>query len=113
MTYWPSLNLNVHDLTRSFTDATFQFNKPSNATKIALVLFVVTFLFGYDYRTKVDYWIFNLMEDIQQFNSFPQEKYIYQMTYPYLYKGIRSPPSRTELGRWHFYDFPIVFQVHF
>ena len=65
MTYWPSLNLNVHDLTQSFTDATFQFNKPSNATKIALVLFVVTFLFGYDCRTKVDYWIFNLMEDIQ------------------------------------------------
>ena len=64
MTYWPSPNLNVFNLTRSFTDATFQFKKPSNAAKIALVLFVVTFLFGYDYRTKVDPWIFNLIEDI-------------------------------------------------
>ena len=70
MTYWPSLNLNVHDLTRSFTDATFQFKKPSDAIKIALVLFVVTFLFVFDYKTKVDPWIFNLVGDIQQFNSF-------------------------------------------
>ena len=113
MTYWPSLNLNVCDLTWSFTDATFQFKKPSYATKIALVLFGVTILFGYDYKTKVDPWIFNLVEDIQQFNSFPWEKYVYQMTYHYLYKGIRFPSSRIELARWHFYGFPIVFQVHF
>ena len=65
MIYWSSLNLNVRDLTRSFTEATFQFKKPSDAVKIALILFVVTFLFGYDYRTKVNPWIFNLVEDIQ------------------------------------------------
>ena len=98
MTYWHSLNLNVRDLTRSFTEATFQFKKPSNAVKIVLILFVVTFLFGYDYRTKVNLWIFNLVEDIQQFNSFTWGKYVHQMTYHYLYKGIHSPPSRTELA---------------
>ena len=64
MTYWPSLNLNVHDLTQSFTDAIFQFKKPSDAIKIVLVMFVVAFLF-YDCRTKVDLWIFNLVEDMQ------------------------------------------------
>ena len=70
MTYWLSLDLDVFDLQRSFTDATFQFKKPLDAVKIALVLFVVAFLFGYDYRSKVDPWIFNLVGDIQQFNSF-------------------------------------------
>ena len=64
MTYWPSLNLNVRNLTWNFTDARLQFKKPSDAIKIALVLFVVTFLFVFDYKTKVDPWIFNLIEDI-------------------------------------------------
>ena len=54
MTYWPSLDLDVFSLQWSFTDATFQFKKHLYAAKIALVLFVVTFLFGYDSRTKVD-----------------------------------------------------------
>ena len=70
MTYWPSLNLNIFYLHRSFTNVTFQFKKPLDSVKIALVLFVVAFLFGYDYRSKVDPWIFNLVGDIQQFNSF-------------------------------------------
>ena len=98
MTNWPSMNLDAFGLQRSFTDVTFQFKKPSDAIKIVLVMFVVAFLF-YDCRTKVDLWIFNLVDDIQQFNSFPREIYVYRMTYHYLYEGIRSPPSRITLAR--------------
>ena len=54
MTYWPSLDLDVFSLQWSFTDATFQFKKPLDADKIGLVLFVVAFLFRYDYKIKVD-----------------------------------------------------------
>ena len=65
MTYRLGLVLDFFGLQQSFTDATFQFKKLLNVAKIGMVLFVVAFLFGYDYMTKVDPWIFNLVEDMQ------------------------------------------------
>ena len=37
---------------------------------MALVLFVERFLFGADYRKTVSPWLFSLVEDMEQFNSF-------------------------------------------
>ena len=59
--------------------------------KMALVLFVERFLFGADYRKIISPWLFSLAEDIEQFNSFPWEKFIFQMTLHYLNNVSRAP----------------------
>ena len=77
---------------------------------MALVLFVERFLFGVDYRKTVSPWLFSLAEDMEQFNSFSWEKFVFQMTLHYL----NNAPS-LRLGkdhiRWDFYGFPIILQV--
>ena len=111
--YWPTMDVNVTRLNQRFIEPGAVFQKPLDAFKIALVLFVETFLFGSDYRKKVSSWLFSLVEELEQFNRFPWGKHVYQRTFQYLYKGIRSPQPGTDSVRWHLYGFPIALQVVF
>ena len=69
------------------------------------------FLFGADYRKTVSPWLFTLAEDMKQFNSFPWEKFIFQMTLHYLNNASRALKPKKDQMRWHFYGFSIVLQV--
>ena len=62
--------------------------------KITLVLFVERFLFGADYRKNVSPWLFTLVGDMEQFNSFLWEKFVFQMTLNYLNNASRPKPGR-------------------
>ena len=75
---------------------------------MALVLFVERFLFRTDYRKTVSPWLFSL--DKEQFNSFSWEKFVFQMTLHYLKNAHSLRPGKDHI-RWHFYGFPIIFQV--
>ena len=86
------------------------FLRRKDPLKMALVLFVEIFLFGADYRKIVSPWLFSLAENMEQFNSFPWEKFVFQMTLHYL-KNAPSPQPGKDHIRWHFYGFPIIFQV--
>ena len=76
--------------------------------KITLVLFVERFLFGADYRKNVSPWLFTLVGDMEQFNSFLSEKFVFQMTLNYLNNASRSLKPGKDQIRWHFYGFLIV-----
>ena len=88
-----------------------RFEYRDDPLKIALVLFVERFLFGADYRKTIFPWLFSLAEDIEQFNSFPLGKFVFQMTLNYLNNVSRSLKPKKNQIRWHFYGFPIVLQV--
>ena len=77
---------------------------------MALVLFVERFLFDADYRKIVSLWLFSLAENIEQFNSFPWGKFVFQMTLYYLKNAPSLRPGKDHM-RWHFYEFSIIFQV--
>ena len=70
------------------------FSQREDPLKMALVLFVERFLFGADYRKTVSPWLFSLAEDIEQFNSFSWEKFIFQMTLHYLNNAPSSRPGK-------------------
>ena len=53
------------------------FSHREDPLKMTLVLFVERFLFGADYKKIVSPWLFSLAEDMEQFNSFPWEKFVY------------------------------------
>ena len=88
-----------------------RFEHREDPLKIALVLFVERFLFGADYRKTVSPW-FSLAEDIEQFNSFPWGKFVFQMTFHYLNNASRSPRPGKDHTLWHFYGFSIILKVH-
>ena len=79
-----------------------RFEHRDNPLKIALVLFVERFLFGADNWKTVFLWLFSLVEDIEQFNSFPWEKFVFQMTLHYLnntsYPKLRKDHIRIFIG---------------
>ena len=78
---------------------------------MALALFVERFMFGADYKKIVSPWLFTFAEDLEQFNSFPWEKFVFQMTLHYLNNASHYPKLGKEQIRWHFYGFSIVLQV--
>ena len=86
------------------------FSQREDPLKMALVLFVERFLFGADYMKTVSPWLFSLAEDMEQFNSFSWEKFVFQMTFHYL-NNAPSPRLGKDTIRWYFYGFPIIFQV--
>ena len=88
-----------------------RFEHREDPLKIALVLFVERFLFGANYRKTVSPWLFTLVEDMEQFNSFLWGKFVFQMTFHYLNNANRAPKPGNDQMRWHFYGFPIVLQV--
>ena len=68
-----------------------RFEHREDPLKIALVLFVGRFLFGANYRKTVSLWLFTLVEDMKQFNSFSWGKFIFQITLHYLNNTRRAP----------------------
>ena len=74
-----------------------RFEHRDDPLKIALVLFVEKFLFGADYRKTVSPWLFSLVEDMEQFNSFLWEKFIFQMTLYYLNNASSPRPGKDHI----------------
>ena len=74
------------------------FSHREDPLKMTLVLFVERFLFGAYYRKIVSPWLFSLAEDMEQFNSFPWEKFVFQMTLHYLNNANRfSKPGKDQI----------------
>ena len=88
-----------------------RFEHREDPLKIALVLFVERFLFGADYKKTVSPWLFILAEDMEQFNSFLWEKFVFQITLHYLNNASCAPKLGKDQMRWYFYGSPIVLQV--
>ena len=108
--YWPNRKIDVVSLQSRLCEQGAIFSQREDPLKMALVLFVERFLFGADYRKTVSPWLFSLAEDMEQFNSFPWEKFIFQMTLHYLNNATSLRPGKDHI-RWHFYGFPIILQV--
>ncbi|XVE80342.1 hypothetical protein DITRI_Ditri14bG0132300 [Diplodiscus trichospermus] len=88
------------------------FETAQDAYKIALVTFVCCILFGPDYRAFAPLWVFHLVENTMQFNTFPWGKYSYEMTCHYLRSGIRSCKFIPgELSRYHLYGLSWALQI--
>ena len=68
--YWPNGKIDVVSLQMQLCEQGARFKHRDDPLKIALVLFVERFLFGADYRKTVSPWLFSLVEDMEQFNSF-------------------------------------------
>ena len=69
--YWPNEKIDVVSLQARLCEQDAMFSQREDPLKMALVLFVERFLFGADYRKNVSPWLFSLVEEIEQFNSFP------------------------------------------
>ena len=108
--YWPSGKIDVVNLQTRLCEQDANFTYREDPLKMALVLFVERFLFGADYRKTVSPWLFSLVEHMEQFNSFPWGKFVFQMTLHYL-NNAPSPRPGKDTTRWHFYGFPIILQV--
>ncbi|KAK3218641.1 hypothetical protein Dsin_012611 [Dipteronia sinensis] len=66
------------------------FDQPKDCLKMALVLIANNVLFGQDLRRKVTLWLFQMVENLEAFNSFPWGSYVSMMTIHYLRPGFRS-----------------------
>ena len=108
--YWPNGKVDLVSLETRLCEQNAIFSQREDPLKMALVLFVERFLFGADYRKIVSPWLFSLVENMEQFNSFPWGKFVFQMTLHYL-KNAPSPRPGKDTTRWHFYGFPIILQV--
>ena len=108
--YWPNGKVDLVSLQTRLCEQNAIFSQREDPLKMALVLFVERFLFGADYRKYVSPWLFSLVENMEQFNSFPWGKFVFQMTLHYL-KNAPSPRPGKDHIRWHFYGFPIILQV--
>ncbi|EOY02753.1 Uncharacterized protein TCM_017149 [Theobroma cacao] len=79
------------------------FQRPGDATKMALVLITNNILFGQDYRRRVTPWLLSLMEDIDAWNVFPWGHYVWKLTLDYLLKEFEVPDSSvTKKTRLHY-----------
>ena len=108
--YWPNGKIDVVGLQTRLCEQGASFSHREDPLKMALVLFVERFLFGCDYRKIVSPWLFSLVENMEQFNSFPWGKFVFQMTLHYLNNAPSPRPGRDHT-RWHVYGFPIILQV--
>ena len=108
--YWPNGKVDLVSLQMRLCEQNAIFSQRQDPLKMALVLFVERFLFGADYRKIVSPWLFSLAENMEQFNSFSWGKFVFQMTLHYL-KNAPSPRPGKDHICWHFYGFPIIFQV--
>ncbi|KAK3218101.1 hypothetical protein Dsin_012071 [Dipteronia sinensis] len=55
------------------------FDQPKDGLKMALVLIANNVLFGQDLRRKATLWLFQMVEDLEAFSSFPWGSYIWAM----------------------------------
>ena len=75
--YWPNEKIDVVSLQARLCEQGAMFSHRADPLKMALVLFVERFLFNADYRKTVSLWLFSLAEDMEQFNSFSREKFVF------------------------------------
>ena len=69
--YWPNRKVDVMTLQNQLCKQGVSFDYREDPLKMTLALFVERFLFCADYRKIVFLWLFTLVEDLEQFNSFP------------------------------------------
>ncbi|EOY19247.1 Uncharacterized protein TCM_044253 [Theobroma cacao] len=111
--YWNGEDsVKLQALLDTFREGNFQ--RPGDATKMALILIANNILFGQDYRRRVTPWLLSLVEDIDAWNVFPWGHYIWKLTLDYLLKGFEVPDlsvtKETRL-RYNIYGFAWVIQL--
>ena len=91
-----------------------RFDKPKDGLKMALLLVANMILFGRDQRKKVILWVFELVEDLESFNSFQWGSYVYMMTCHYLRQAFWAvnKPLKT-IAIYNLYGFPWALEVSF
>ncbi|KAK3193291.1 hypothetical protein Dsin_024601 [Dipteronia sinensis] len=88
------------------------FGQPKDGLKMALVLIANIVLFGQDLRRKVTLWPFQLVKDLEAFNSFPWGSYVYMMTIHYLRQGFRSINEPLKhIAHYNLYGFPWALEI--
>ena len=80
--FYKDENINLVRVWEKFL--TGQFDKPKEGLKMTLLLIANMILFGRDPRKKVTMWLFELVEDLDSFNSFAWGSYVFMMTCHYL-----------------------------
>ncbi|KAK3230006.1 hypothetical protein Dsin_001887 [Dipteronia sinensis] len=90
------------------------FDQPKDGLKMALVLIANNVLFGQDLRRKATLWLFQMVEDLEAFSSFPWGSYVYMMTIHYLRQGFRSANAPLKhIAHYNLYGFPWALEVRF
>ncbi|KAK3225466.1 hypothetical protein Dsin_005328 [Dipteronia sinensis] len=79
---------------------------------MALVLIANNVLFGQDLRRKATLWLFQMVEDLEAFSSFPWGSYVYMMTIHYLRQGFRSANAPLKhIAHYNLYGFPWALEI--
>ncbi|KAK0590900.1 hypothetical protein LWI29_032939 [Acer saccharum] len=107
--YWPGQE--GEDLKLSTVYQRFlkrKFKDPDDSLKMGLFLIANNVLFGQPLDKKVTNWLFNLVDDLDAFNSFAWGHYVFKMTMHYLRHGFRPRNSKKGHGkvRYRLYGFP-------
>ena len=91
------------------------FLEPNDPLKMALLLIANNVLFGQPYDRKVSNWLFNLVDDLDAFNSFAWGHYVFKMTMHYIRHGFRSRNTKKGSApvRYRLYGFPWAIEVSF
>ncbi|KAK3224330.1 hypothetical protein Dsin_011355 [Dipteronia sinensis] len=88
------------------------FDQPKDGLKMALVLIANNVLFGQDLRRKATLWLFQMVEDLEAFSSFPWGSYVYMMTIHYLRQGFRSANAPLKhIAHYNLYGFPWALEI--
>ncbi|KAK3189570.1 hypothetical protein Dsin_029131 [Dipteronia sinensis] len=88
------------------------FDQPKDGLKMALVLIANNVLFGQDLRRKATLWLFQMVEDLEAFSSFPWGSYVYMMTIHYLRQGFRSANAPLKhIVHYNLYGFPWALEI--
>lgn len=112
--YWPGEE--GHELRLSTVYDRFvarNFQEPDDSLKMALLLIANNVLFGQPYDRKVSNWLFNLVDDLDAFNSFAWGHYVFKMTMHYIRHGFRSRNTKKGSAkvRYRLYGFPWAIEV--
>ncbi|KAK3172223.1 hypothetical protein Dsin_032948 [Dipteronia sinensis] len=103
-------NIRLTDVWATFMGG--RFKQPKDGLKMDLVLIGNNVLFGQDFRRKVTLWLFQLVEDLEAFNSFPWGSYVYMMTIHYLRQGFRSANAPLKhIAHYNLYCFPWALEI--
>ncbi|KAK3211389.1 hypothetical protein Dsin_016095 [Dipteronia sinensis] len=88
------------------------FDQPKDGLKMALVLIANNVLFGQDLMRKATLWLFQMVEDLEAFSSFPWGSYVYMMTIHYLRQGFRSANAPLKhITHYNLYGFPWALEI--
>ena len=105
-------NINLGRVWEKFL--TGEFDKRKDGLKMALLLIANMILFGRDPRKKVTLWLFELVEDLDSFNSFAWGSYVFMMTCHYLRQAFRTANAPfKQIAHYNLYSFPWALEVSF